>query len=982
MDSLINLFHAALALAPGERATFLQKACGDDLSAQEEVESLIEYHEQTGTFIDSPAYQAGAHLLMDDAASAEGQTIAHYQILSLLGEGGMGKVYLAQDAKLERRVALKVLSSLAASDPTARERLLREARATARLDHPNICAVYEVGEDKGHSYIAMQCIEGETLDARLKRGPMSCHDAIKIAIQVADALAEAHGHNVIHRDIKPSNIILTSQDQVKLLDFGLATSPSQTFEPIDEVERKIGLTQPGTVAGTIPYMSPEQVRAEGLDARTDIWSLGVILYEMLTRHQPFVGNSAADIRNSILRQKVPGLFPDLPEEVGTIIEKSLRKDRDDRYQTIAVMLSELRGCQQDTQESEIAKWSATPASSGQLTVRLGDGLIGINSIPGEGSIGIVREKETSGALSKIREHKWLASSLLITFIIITAVVSVGLYRFRRQQRSQVSAAPTRLHTMTIARLSSTGKAANAAISPDGMYVVHVLEEGGQQSLWLRQVSNLRDVQLSPASNVSYSGLIFSPDGNRIYFTVNEGNTFATLFQIPEFGGPFTKVIDDVDSEISFSPDGRQIAFLREYPLQKGSALLVANTDGTAERRLATRNGISKIFSSLGDGATAWSPDGKVIVCPVRNVDEIGRYMSLVEVLVADGSQKIIAPNRWWHVGNVLWLREGQGLLFTARERPGSPSQIYYLSYPGGNLRAITNELSDYASISLTADSKALAAVVSDLTSNIWTMPGNSSREARQITDNKLDGVNGLSWMRDGRIIYTSSVSGSRELWTMEANGTGQRQLTSDGGNNVGPCVSSDGRFVVFVSDRTGNRHIWRIDIDGSNPKQLTNGDIELFPLCLPAEQSVVYWTPMAIWKMSIDGEGPLKIIDNVGLRAISPDGKWIAADHSPRGVPDLAIYPLEGGEPHKIFHISDENIRWTPDGRALASIDSTNFANIISQPIEGGPPKRITDFSSERIFSFAWSPDGKQLAVARGTLTNDVVLIKDFLDQF
>ena len=322
----------------------------------------------------------------------------------------------------------------------------------------------------------------------------------------------------------------------------------------------------------------------------------------------------------------------------------------------------------------------------------------------------------------------------------------------------------------------------------------------------------------PTLNFSYAGLIFSPDGNRIYFTVNEGRGTATLFQMAEFGGPSRKVIDDVDSEISFSPDGQQIAFLREYPLQKGSALLVANTDGTAERTLATRNGINNLFSTPGAGATAWSPDGKVIVCPVRTADETGRYMTLVEVLVADGSQKQMAPNRWWNVGNVLWLSNGQGLMFTARERPGSPSQIWYLSYPGGKVRAITNELSDYASISLTADSNALAAVVSDLTSKIWTMPGTTSRGARQVTDNKFDGFRGLSWMRDGRIIYTSRASGSQELWTINANGTGQRQLTSDAGNNIDPCVSSDGHFVVFVSDRTGNRHIWRLDIDGSNPE--------------------------------------------------------------------------------------------------------------------------------------------------------------------
>jgi eukaryotic-like serine/threonine-protein kinase len=348
MDNLIDLFHAAVALAPSERAAYLQKVCGADVSLHKTVESLIEYHEQTGNFIDSPAYQAAAQLLTDSENFAAGQMIAHYQILSVLGEGGMGKVYLAEDTKLERKVALKVLPSLTASDPAARQRFLREARAAAGLDHSNICAIYEVGEDDGHSYIAMQYIEGQTLDARMKQGPLSCDDALKIAGQVADALGEAHAHNIIHRDIKPANVMITSRDQVKVLDFGLAKTVDENLETIEERETKILLTQPGVIVGTVPYMSPEQVRAEAVDARSDLFSFGVMLYEMLSRKRAFARETAAETISAILSDEPKELSSpslEIPGELQRIVRKCLAKDKERRYQTTRDLLIDLRALQ-------------------------------------------------------------------------------------------------------------------------------------------------------------------------------------------------------------------------------------------------------------------------------------------------------------------------------------------------------------------------------------------------------------------------------------------------------------------------------------------------------------------------------------------------------------------------------------------------------------------------------------------------------------
>jgi len=535
--------------------------------------------------------------------------------------------------------------------------------------------------------------------------------------------------------------------------------------------------------------------------------------------------------------------------------------------------------------------------------------------------------------------------------------------------------------MKIARLTSTGKATAAAISPDGKYVVHVVDDGEQQSLWMRQVSTSSNVQINPPADMFYFGLTFSPGGDYLYYVAWDKKNAYTLYQMPALGGTTKKLIVDIDSVVTFSPDGKQLAFLRGYPLQGETAVLVANADGTSERKLASGR------LALGPfGNPAWSPDGKVIAYPAEIADANSNYMPLREVRVADGSEKPISSQRWWRVERLAWLREGSGLVFTAREGIASPSQIWHLSYPGGQAHRVTNDLHNYLGLSLTADSAALVTVQSEQVSNIWIAPNDDARRASQITHTKFDGVEGLSWTPDGKIVYASGTSGNLDLWMVEPTGTGQKQLTADAGNNSRPSVSYDGRYVVFMSDRTGTNHIWRIDIDGSNATQLTNGEGELNPECLPTGQWVLYQLTSGkegMGKVAIGGGETVQIIDKNALGvAISPDGKRIASGYFQPTEVKSAIYPIEGGEPDKVIDVSGYHyVRWTPDGRALAYVDEKNLSNINSQLIDGGPSKQLTNFKSDLIFSFAWSRDGKQLALARGTVTKDVVLISNFKDH-
>ena len=331
-----ELFHSALEREPRDRFVFLDESCGGNEALRREVARLISAHETEDHFIDAPAFVAAADVLADSPELRPGQTLRHYQIRSVLGVGGMGKVYLAEDTKLKRKVALKLLPGSIGNEE-GRRRLLREAQAAAALDHPNICGIYEVDEAGDHSYIAMQYVEGETLEARMAQGKLSLDDTLNVASQVAGALAEAHAHNIIHRDIKPSNIMLASRDQVKVLDFGLAKSAKATSIEPNKAETKRTLTAPGMILGTVPYMSPEQLRGEAVDVRSDIFSFGVVIYEMVSGRPAFQRATDAETIGAILHEHPPELSsidPNLPEPLAEVIRKCLAKDVEQRYQTV------------------------------------------------------------------------------------------------------------------------------------------------------------------------------------------------------------------------------------------------------------------------------------------------------------------------------------------------------------------------------------------------------------------------------------------------------------------------------------------------------------------------------------------------------------------------------------------------------------------------------------------------------------------------
>ena len=936
---------------------------------------------------------------------ATGTKLGRYEIRSKIGAGGMGEVYLAQDTKLDRKVALKVLPADVASNRDRMERFVREAKSAAVLNHPYIAQIFEIGENEGTHFIAMEFIDGLTLTEKIHRDRASLGQLLKYLTQVAEGLAKAHAAGIVHRDLKPDNIMITRDGFAKILDFGLAklVEPQRPFDSSGTGSSEIAtavLAQqsiPGMVMGTVGYMSPEQAqgKTKEIDHRSDIFSFGCILFEAATGKKAFEGKDALDSLHKIVHAPTPQIKeinPVAPDELQRIVRRCLAKEPDKRYQSIKEVAIELEELQLELKSASELKYSAQPASSGAAaSTGTAQAASGHSSASGTLSIGTAHPTSSAEYLfSEIKRHKGGVFLVLAGIAVLVAGAAFGLYTWTGQRQRGGASQP-----LKITRLTSTGKATRAAISPDGKYVAYAQDEGGQQSLWVTQVAVSNPNQIVPPADVDYDGLTFSRDVNFVYYVrTDKDNPNGALYKAPVLGGQARKLLVNVSSPISLSPDGKQLAFVREDPSQNGGqreyAFMIANEDGSAEKKLAVHKISAGVFYSRG--GPAWSPDGRTIAYgQVHRMGDSGSggYRNVIAVRVADGVEQPITSQRWdgplTPFMRIVWLADNSGVLVTGAEQE-TLHQIWYLAWPGNEARSLTDGLNDYEDISLTADSGTLSAVRSDRVVNLWIAPNGEARSARQITSGagREDGSRGISWTPDGKIVYHSTAGGNQNIWITEADGAGNKQLSPQALENSGPAVSPDGRYVVWAS-WSGALGVWRMEIDGSNPKKLT-ARAARSPHVSPDGKWVVYSHPNNIViKIPIDGGDEAQLTDKpAGGAVISPDGKLIACNYQEEATRQfkIAIIPFEGGPPTRVFDLlggPNRSLWWTPDGRAIAYIVTSNgVSNIWAQPLAGGEPKPLTDFKDQRIFNFAWSRDGKQLALSRGVVNSDVVLITNF----
>jgi eukaryotic-like serine/threonine-protein kinase len=873
--------------------------------------------------------------------SATPAQLNHYRILEPLGKGGMGEVYLGEDTRLHRKVAIKVLPGLMSVDAERRHRFEREAQAVAAINHPNIVTIHAVEESDGLPFIVMELVEGRTLADAIGHHGLPLDLLLRVGIAVSDAIATAHQRGITHRDLKPANVMVTQDGRVKVLDFGLAKlrEPEMDANGVTRMPAS-DLTGEGRIIGTVAYMSPEQAEGKPVDQRSDIFSLGVMLHEMAIGERPFKGDTNVSIISSILKDtpsSITDLNPALPADLARIVRRALAKDPSRRYQTATDLRNELEELKQ------------TMDSGATATATL------------------VRPVRRTFPVKPV-----VAAAALMA---LAAAAFVGYRGWRDDNR------PAGFEVDRFTRLTTTGNALIAAISGDGRYIVHIKLDQLRPSLWIRQTATLSDVQIVPAAPVRYKGVSFSPDGNYVYYVTYEATGgVGTLYKVPALGGTPQRILEDVDSRISFSPNRQQFAFMRGVPTAGRNYVMIANADGSGVRQLATVEPPDQFLLN----AASWSPDGTKILTSAQSLRE-GPHLTCFVVEVATGASQN-ACGRWGQVNDVEWMPGGGAFMISSVAIGTLDAQLWEITYPGGERRRITNDLNNYTGISLTTDGRSIATVQVENNGILWMAPGSDPMKAVQITSGRAraDGLSGLSWLPDNRLLFSSTASGSQQIWITDADGQNQRPLTNDREPAVFPAASPDGRFIVYQQIHPSGMYLVRMDPDGSNRQRITDKGGEFQPLVGPDNRTIFFMSPTSgqsrPFKLSLDG-GPPAALAGTTFRptAVSPDGRLLLGVgwDEPNRRASLATMAVDGGTPEMLnLPVLTGSAAWTKDGKGIVYIDLVDGRlNLWVRDVAGGKPRQLTQFTNDNLLTFAWSRDGAWLALVRGNITSDVVMI-------
>jgi serine/threonine protein kinase/Tol biopolymer transport system component len=979
-----HLYETAQKLGPDEQSRFLAENCGDDEELRLEVESLLACSDEAGGFLEKPAVGELAEIIVSQRSLA-GKKILQYNIIDLLGSGGMGEVYLAEDTRLKRKIALKILPPSLSENKGFVQRFEREACAASALNHPNILTVHEIGEKGGVNFIASELVKGETLRERIESGnAMDLEETLGIVLQVAAALRAAHASSIIHRDIKPENVMIRDDGLVKVLDFGLAKLTGAGDGEVNSYEDTLVNTMPGMIMGTTGYMSPEQARGHNTDARTDIWSLGIILYEMLAGTVPFKGETASDTMASILVREPPPL-DNLPADLTAILEKTLQKDANERYQEVKHLIRDLETFQSGMALAPVLTGSGRRLFGGEDTV----------------------ENRPASDTDTVIEARWRPSAwkwpAVFAFLVVVAVGAILIPRLSSNQERPIVPndvlenlnTRTKLEELDTRKLREWNVEAGEddtffRFSREGTMIAYSFTKDGRSNIWIQQVPEGNPIQITHGDRWDYYNPVWSPDGERIAYLTNKDGKLG-IWTMPFSGGAAT-FVEAAETEkaclLQWSRDGNKI-YLQEGDPRSGLNVFaidlvsktppakVTNFDPSSRAQFfnispdedriaysAVSNGGFHIFvvsmtggtpeqvtndSEASDEYPYWLPDGKRIIYSAKR----NRIFQPTIVFLDKNHQKqqINLSNGDALIQDVA-LKGGRVLLKHSQEW----SDIWKIGIDGIKDTKVTSEpglelcpevSKDGQSIVFqsTSESKHLLESSINICSseNQNEKPGNITRKG--FSPSFSPGGQKVAFLRNSGTTI--------DLWTIGRDGTDEQRLASDiwfAGFTDVPYNrvqvkdfrwSSDGTSLLFCAKKDGFWNVWLAAADGRGIKQISNNSDENMRLFSPAfaADGKIAWTSLP--------EQP------------SPDGSIESALH------------LWNGESTEVLYSSKFVVKlvgWAENSLVIAEpddMDTSEPVDVSLRMISTAKIKSDMAMVKEVYFNnIQLSPDGRRVALA------------------
>ena len=946
-----DVFNLALEYEAGQRSSFLSQACDHDAALQKEVESLLAAHDKDGSFIDSPAYKAASELMLESELKP-GQVVGSYEITSFIGRGGMGEVYLAEDKRLRRKVALKLLPSSVTKDPDRLHRFEQEARAASALNHPNIIAIYEIVEVNSTLMMATEFVEGETLRERLNSGGLNLNELLNISIQIADALSAAHKAGIVHRDIKPENIVIRPDGYVKVLDFGLAKlSESTSSDAFEEASTQKIKTETGVVIGTVGYMSPEQARGQSVDVRSDIFNLGAVIYEMVAGQRPFSGQTPSDTLAAILKVEPAPLShvaPDTPAELVRIVSKALRKDREERYQVVKDLLLDLKALKEDVNFQ--ARLDSKPV---------------VSSITDSGK----------------RLNKTRAVVIGVALVLLLTAGGITLYKFLNRTQPQLASVPQVIKTTQVT--FSSGLDSFPSLSPDGKSVAYGSDQKGSFEIYVKQLAlGGGELQLTNDGQENIQPA-WSPDGQRIaYHSKKRGG----IWVVSALGGS-PKQITESGARPAWSPDGSLLAFqsadageiFTSRSIPPSTIWIVPSQGGTPKQ--ISQHG----YPVGGHASPSWSPDGKRIAFEVSDFIYVTTWS-----MSADGSDiKKIASG-----GDPTYTRDGYvyfagghgggGQLSRIRISPaGDPvgePVVVSLPGPGTSLKAPA----------ISGDGKKIVYTAVRTVSNLWAiplLPNDDPAGPPAVFSKDTSQRNNLPrFSPDGQKIALNRwrPGMSADIWVADANGQNLTQITNNPATDSQASWLPGGDKVAFLSDRNKNYlTLWTISLTTGKEEQVLDlgAGVQFATLSPDGEQlayNFIHDGTMNVWVANVrDGQRRQLTFEGVmaGFPSWSPDGQWIAFEAKRDENDYLMLVSSKGGQPIQLTF--DKGKSWphsfSPSGDKIVFAGQRNgIWNIYWISIDTKVQKQLTKYSKLTAFVRypAWS--GNQIVYEHAEHTGNI----------